>query len=137
MAEDVLRDIAPDELPILHQMASPPRLLDKFRSGAVGYGIETELVIVAPYVLLMITWARSIVVSEGKPIVEKRLRKLTRRVLRAEPSTLPAIPIEPDDPAAIKEAVRTYGKALGLAEDKAALLADAVIGRINGSPAGD
>jgi hypothetical protein len=132
-AEDVVGQLAPDELPLLRQLMARPTWRDRWQGNSIGYGIGSQLEIVAPYALLTVTWARSVVVGEAKTVLEKRLRELTRRVLRVPKEDAPTPPTLPSgavDPNELRAAVEKYASDLGMKRAKATLLADAVCGRV-------
>lgn len=95
IAEGVITELAPDELPLLQQLMTRPRWRDRLQGKSIGYGIDSALPVIAPYVLVVVVWARSVVTSEAKNVMELRLRALTRRLLLVhEPknTSLPPLP---------------------------------------------
>lgn len=87
---------------------------------------------VAPYVLVVVVWAKSVIGDEAKKVMDKRLRALTRRVLldnEPEKSSPPPSPAS-TNPDELRKAVASYAVTLGLSAERASLLADAVVGRM-------
>ena len=133
VAEEIVRSIAPSEVPLLRQLVRRPTLRDRFGSKSVGYGVDVDVTVIAPYALLAATWARSVVVGEAKVIIEKRLKRLTRRLLGEKEEKQvqpPASPTPPLNASELEDAVEQYALQLGLKKDKARLLANAVVGRV-------
>jgi hypothetical protein len=130
-AEQILTGLAPDELPLLKQLMRRPTWRDRFQGKAVGYGVDSAVTVVAPYVLLTVVWAKSIVENEAKSILGPRLRALTRRVLGVKDSEInpPDPPIEVN-PEELVKAVTEFAIDLGLKKAKAEVLASAVVGRV-------
>jgi hypothetical protein len=72
-------------------------------------------------------------VGEAKVIIEKRLKRLTGRLLgerQEEQVQPPASPTPPLSASELEDAVEQYALQLGLKKDKARLLANAVVGRV-------
>jgi hypothetical protein len=132
IAEDVVAMVAPDELPLLRQITARRRWHERLQGRSVGYGVDTAVTVVAPYVVLAVIWAKSVIGGEVRAVAEKRLRDLTRKLLHVEPSEIP-VPVGPPplDPAALVEAVVMYTDTLGgLTPEQSILLADALVGRL-------
>lgn len=130
-AEAALLAIAPNELPYLRQLMTARPWRDRLHGGSVGYGLESDVSLFAPYVLLAATWARSVVVDESRQIIEKRLRALTRRFFGVKEQVAPPErPTDSSDPQALREAVTVYAVLLGCDGAKARLLADAVVAAV-------
>jgi hypothetical protein len=136
LAELIIGDIQPDELELLRELVRRPGLFERRGGSSVGYGVDTAVAVIAPYVILLAVWVRAIVEAESKPIIEKRLRHLTRRLLRDEPATpFPVIP-EPGvirDVAKLRLSIIAYATSLGLPKRKAETLADAVLSHVRPS----
>jgi len=128
-ARQVLRRIAPSELPVLQELARRTSWRDRLRSGSLGYGWTDGAAIVTPYAILACTWARSVVLDEAKEITERRLRSATRRLLRGGEKKVdpPSVGGKSVQSAELEEHIVGYAIALGLDSAKAKVLGRAVL----------
>lgn len=143
VAQLVLRDAAPQELMIFNDVAeeyftdpsavlAPPE-----RDEAVGFGLDIALL--TPYVLAVTavvvqfvgTLVAEVVREEAKPRLAQIVRRLFTR--DEESDDVAAAEADPLDPAEVNE-VRAiafdHATALGLDDQRAQMLADAIAGRL-------
>jgi hypothetical protein len=141
LARHAVGDVAPEELLLFDQtaeqyFADPEGAVNpKHRDEALGFGLD--LAMLTPYVLavatsclgfLVKTVAETATSEATKPAIGDMLRRLTRRG-----------PQDPEGPVRLSgeqaEGVRAiaFGRAkdLGLSEERARVLADAVVGGLN------
>jgi hypothetical protein len=144
-AQQVLLDAAPEELAIFEETAEefhrdPDGVLRaQGKDEAVGFGLDVALL--TPYVLAVATSALSFLLStvadaaktEAKPVVAELVRRLFRRKAAPDdPDQAKAVPdpvtLSTDQAGQVREVAFARASDLGLSEDKARLLADAVVG---------
>ena len=143
LAQLVLEQAAPEELVIFDEsaaeyFANPQRVLDpKRRDEAVGFGLE--LAMVTPYVFAVVTScfgfllktvAETATSEAAKPAIGDLLRRFVRRGPGAKPESDAAV-LSKDQAAGVREVAFGRAKDLGLSEEQARLLADAVLGGLN------
>ncbi len=141
LARLVLEQAAPEELVLFEEtsaeyFADPERTLDPGRRDeALGFGLE--LAMLTPYVLAVATsclgfLARTIAetaTSETtKPVIGDLLDRLVRRK-KPLAGTTPMLTT--DQAAGVREVAFGRAKDLGLSEERARLLADAVVGGLH------
>ena len=143
LAQQVLETTAPEELAIFdvtaeEYFADPQGVLDaENRDEAVGFGVE--LALITPYILavakpviqLLATMVGDAVQKEGQPSVNGFIRRLLGR---REPGSPAADPLTHDQLALVRKVALERGQLIGLKEDRAELLADAIAGGISVAP---
>lgn len=144
-AQEVLSQAAPEELAIFEETAEefhrdPEGVLTaQGKDEPVGFGLDVALL--TPYVLAVATSALSFLLStvadaakaEAKPAIGDLVRRLFRRKGapddRDQPSAEPdPVALTSDQVGQVREVAYARATDLGLSEDKARLLADAVVG---------
>ena len=147
-AREVLASVAPEELAIFDETAEeyhrdPDRVLSaKGRDEAVGFGLDLGLL--TPYVLAVaapvLTYLLGTVVdaakAEAKPIVRDLVHRLFHRRKAAEtaPGAQPdaePIQLSAAEAAKVRDVAFARASDLGLPQERARLLADAVVGGLN------
>lgn len=130
----VVDEIQPDEHDVAVDLLNSSRGGMFGRRGAVGHGAQFDLTTITPFVTLFVVWVSGVVVGETKAQLEKRIRKLIRRLFKI---TEIAFPIDSEgtgdanlDWEKLESDVSTWGKALGLKAAKAEILAELVVGRV-------
>jgi hypothetical protein len=141
LARLALEEAAPEELVLFPETAEeyfqdPQAVLDpERRDEALGFGLDIAML--TPYVLAVATPVIRFLVStvaeavgeEAKPLVVRIVRRLFRR---SDPASKAAgeaqTPLSSDQARQVRELAYQRAKGLGLDEDRAALLADAVVG---------
>jgi hypothetical protein len=148
LAQQVLETTAPEELAIFDEtaeeyFADPEGVLEaKGRDEAVGFGLE--LALLTPYILavaraviqLLATMVGDAVKKEGQPAVNGFIRRLFGRHDPGTPAPAALSPaaLTPDQLAAVRKVALERARLIGLKEDRAALLADAIAGGISVAP---
>lgn len=143
----VLEQTVPEELLILDQTAEdyftdPRAVLEPARRDEpLGFGLDVSLV--APYVLAVavpvVQYLASLVADGVKDAAASAVADRVRRSFRRAPSaaTLPRgegaptpVLLSPDQARWIHEATEQRARALGMPDDQARVLADAVVGSL-------
>jgi len=136
LAELVLQRTAPDEVPELPDVAEeyfadPQAVLAARRSDEpLGFGLELAmlapivLAIATPVVGFLVDVAKDLIKDAAKPHVNAAAQRLLRRP-RQPP---PAVTLSPQEAGTIRDSARSQAVTLGLSEQQAALLADAIVG---------
>jgi hypothetical protein len=141
LARLALEQAAPEELVLFPETAEeyfrdPQAVLDPGRRDeALGFGLDIAML--TPYVLAVATPVIRFLVStvaeaageEAKPLVTRIVRRLFRRSDSASEaaSEVPA-PLSAEQARRVRELAYQRAKGLGLDDDRAALLADSVVG---------
>jgi hypothetical protein len=138
LARRALASTAPEELPLFDDFAGqyyadPRGVLAPGKDESVGFGIE--LALLTPYLIELATAAvRALgsmfgdaVKAEGTPYVRSLIRKLFRL---PDPAAAPAkaAPLSQAQARFVRDVALQRAKDIGLAPDKAGLLADAITG---------
>jgi hypothetical protein len=139
LAQDVLADVAPQEVPIYPAVsrayfADPARALKRRRTGdaALGFGADSLTVLMTPVVLHILSGVFEILTDAAKKAVEEGLAKEIPEALKAMlrrfglsaasiPSPLGKVQLE-----LIRETVLQEARKLQLPEDKIEAIANAV-----------
>lgn len=140
LAQLVLEQAAPEELVIFDESAAeyfadPARVLDpKRRDEAVGFGLE--LAMVTPYVFAVVTsclgfMVRTVAETATSEAAKPAIGDLLRRFVRRGPGGGDATSLSKDQADGVREVAFGRAKDLGLSEEQARLLADAVLGGLN------
>lgn len=140
---DVVEQVAPEELPVFEETASeyfadPDAVLNpRRRDEAVGFGLDA--VLATPLVLAVVThvlqYLGSVVVEaidgEVRPWLVRVVRRLLRRKDAPEVVTRGPVPrLTPEQVMAVRDVARARARALGVQDEQADLLADAIVGRL-------
>src|SRR5579875_2721696 len=136
IAHRALHTVAPEELPVFDETATEffadpvAAMSTDRRDQAVGFGLD--LALVTPF-LLSITSAvvgalagmlRDAVTQEGA----EALGAAVRRVLRLGRESGPSSPLSAEQARQLRQVALERARALGMDEDRAGTLADAVVG---------
>ena len=106
------------------------------REESVGFGLDHALLTL--YVLavasMVVTWLGTTVAEaarqESTAVVTSWVRRLFRRSQQSSPAQEPVRPLSIDQAHRIHEVAFQRAKALGLDDDKAALIADSFVGAV-------
>jgi hypothetical protein len=140
LAALVLDSLAPEELPLLGEtadeyFADSSAVLDPARRDeALGFGLSVDLLspyvlaVVTPVVHFLLTAVADAMKQEARPRVEEFVRRLFRR--HREPDRVETIGLKPDQARHLREITIARARAVGVAESRAALLADAIVGSL-------
>jgi hypothetical protein len=142
LAQLVVEDVAPEELVLFEDtsaeyFADPDGVLDpRGRDEPVGFGLD--LVMITPYALAVVascvgflvkTIAETATAEATKPAICDFLRRVVHRRSGADAEATEAL--SRDQAGAVREVALGRAKDLGLSEEQARLLADAVVGGLN------
>jgi hypothetical protein len=141
LAHQILSEVAPEELVLYEETAreyyaDPHALLDpKRRDEALGFGLD--LAMITPVVILVaqsvLQWLANTVVDaaakEASSSVESYLRRLFRRAGGGKPATRPAA-LTADQAKQVRAVAYKQALAVGLAPDRARLIADSTAGAL-------
>ena len=142
LARLVLEQAAPEELVLFEEtsaeyFADPDRVLDpRGRDEALGFGLD--LAMLTPFVLAMVTSCLAFVaktVAEtatseaAKPAIGDMLQRFLRR--RHAGSITEVAALTGDQAEGVRQVALGRAKDLGLSEERARLLADAVVGGLH------
>ena len=144
LAQQVLQTTAPEELAIFDEtadefFADPQGVLEaEGRDEAVGFGVE--LALLTPYVLIAVKAVIQLLASmlgdavkkEGQPSVDSFIRRLFGR---HEQGSSGPVALTPDQLALVRKVAAERARLVGLKQDRADLLADAIAGGISVTPA--
>jgi hypothetical protein len=145
LAQSVVAEAAPDELVVFDEtaeeyFADPDQTLDaQGRDEAVGFGIDLALLtpfvlaVATPVIKLLATMVHDAVKSEGQPVVTALVRRLLRRGPDAGANDR-VVALTADQVSRVRDVAFDRGRAVGLPEGRAALLADAIVGGIVVAP---
>jgi hypothetical protein len=143
-AKQVLADVAPEELAIFDETAEeyhqdPQGVLSaEGRDEAVGFGLDIALL--TPYVLAVAGAVVSFLVDtigdaakeESKPVISDWVHRLFRRGHSDEKAhEEPAANLSPEQAAQVRQVALARAHDLKLSDEKARLLADAIVGGLN------
>ena len=149
IAADVLAEVAPEELPQLDAALAelerdPDRVVrprdDELGFGEVIFGATTALVVTWMVEQVLGFAAGLVLETATKPLRSRLVRFLLRippirRFRRRRPlATAPPRPLTPQELATVKAATLESAATAGVAPNVAALLADAIIGRLATQP---
>jgi hypothetical protein len=141
IARRALEVAAPDELVLFDDTTAdyfrnPHAALDgRDRDESVGFGLDMAMV--TPYLIAMATSAvqllgtivRDAVQQEGTAAAAALIRRLFRLSPRGVAAQQPApAPLSVEQARYVRDGAVAKGRALGLDDDKATLLADAIVG---------
>jgi hypothetical protein len=148
LAADVLEQTAPEELAVFDETADdyfrdPQAVLDpRRRDEAVGFGIEVSLLapfvlaVATPVVQFLVATVRDAAKDEARPLVAQLVRRLFRRdqprhegTPDSEPGPQPK-PLTEEQARTVRRIAFERAQALGLPENTASVLADAVVGGV-------
>jgi len=138
----VVERLAPEEMPIFSDVtadyfAAEERVTERRRRDEpLGFGVD--LALLTPYVLAVSgvvvqflgSLATDLVKDATKPVAQNLVRRMLDQ-LTGRPTEEAAIVLDPAQLTAIRDASYTQACALGLPQDRAALLADAVVGNLH------
>ncbi|MCO1659840.1 hypothetical protein [Pseudonocardia humida] len=139
LARQVVGRLAPDELavfdPVAQEYFADPQavLSPARREEAVGFGLD--LAMLTPYALAVagpvVTWLVATVSTAAREESEARITSWVRGLFRRGPAPGPPVPPLTDEQARTvhRIAVR-QARAVGLPDQQAALVADAIVGAI-------
>ena len=150
-AKQVLAEVAPEELAIFDETAQeyhedPQGVLSaRGRDEAVGFGLD--LAMLTPYVLAvsgpvlayLLKTVSDAAKKESQPLIADWVHRLFRHGHRdqkadpdkkAEPAE-PQVTISPEEAARVREVALARAHDLKLPDEKARLLADAIVGGLN------
>lgn len=141
-ARAAVSEVDEHELPLLEDVLDPPRrLFPRWKSEAVGFGVDDAVHWVSPYAVAAALWYSRIWYDETKSVVESRTRKFVRALLRQEapPEVEPPAPVAHtgltgEQLSGHVRAVHQYAVALGLDEARAEVLAKAMVGALLDPP---
>jgi len=143
LTEQVLQGIAPEELPflddVLNEFGHDPdaALKGRSREEAVGFGLELQLV--APYVVAVagaaVHFLLDILMDELKDETRAKIAETVHGWItgKKEPggqSPPGPPPLNAEQARRVRNVALVKATDLGLAEDRAALLADAIVGAV-------
>lgn len=146
IAVDVVTRVAPEELPTFTgtaeaYFANPKHVpgTQKHKEDTLGFGLDTAIVYLTPYILVATTEVVEFIVEQVKGSVKeaaaKRVSAFIRNIFKRcrssngkETITVSALSL--DQRAQLRQRVIEKARQLGLAEAKAELLADAVVGSL-------
>lgn len=144
LAQHVLEVRAPEELVLFDEsadefFADPERVLAAGgRDEAVGFGVELALLtpfvlaVVTPVVQLLVNMIGAAATKHGQRSVDDLVRRLLRRP-STDSSNADAEPppvLSADQLALVRTVALDRSRTVGLPEDQAALLADAIVGGV-------
>lgn len=147
LAQHALAIRAPEELALFDEtaeeyFADPQGVLEaKSRDEAVGFGVEFALL--TPYILAVATSVIHLLASmvgdavkkEGQPSVNGLVRRLLgRRGEDSPPGPEQPDPLTHEQLTLVRNVALERGRVIGLPQDQAALLADAIVGGISVTP---
>jgi hypothetical protein len=148
LAQTVVAQEEPDELAVFDEtadeyFADPERALEaQERDEAVGFGIDLALLtpfvlaVATPVIQLLVTMVQDAVRSEAQPVITALVRRLLHRG-PTEPDAGGAdrvVALTADQVSRVRDVAFDRGRAVGLPEGRAALLADAIAGGIVVAP---
>ncbi|MFH9763623.1 hypothetical protein ACH4MJ_26870 [Streptomyces anulatus] len=138
LVQDVVTEVAPEELPLIAGLAGFDDATAVRRLGGgdrrrepLGFGLGEVAALVTPVVWLALdqavqrilgTWVDKVITETGTA-----LRRLFRRPA-SEPVTIP--PLTPEQLALVRESVLTMAARRGLEPERATVIADAVVTRL-------
>ena len=145
LAREVVAQVAPPELPIFNAASkayfdNPDQALrQRSRDEMLGFGVES-IALLTPYALaiakpvvalLMRELAKQVQAQSSDVILAWVRRLLRRRDQKAEEAAEPEVkPLTPEQLNRVRELALGKAREFDLEEDKAALLADAMVGRL-------
>lgn len=138
----VVERLAPEEMSIFSDVtadyfAAEERVSDRRRRDeSLGFGVD--LALLTPYVLAVSgvvvqflgSVATDLAKDATKPVAQNLVRRMFAR-LTGRPAQGDAIALNPAQLTGIRDASYRQALALGLPQDRAALLADAVVGNLH------
>ncbi|MEU7835122.1 MULTISPECIES: hypothetical protein [unclassified Nonomuraea] len=146
IARETVRRAAPEELPLFPMVATVyfdrGGRLPAGRAGRdemLGFGLESAVILLTPVVLPVVSAildqlaqdVARVVTDRGKDGLRRAMRALLRRTAEAENDALPPVPeLTPEQLARVRMTALEKARQMDLPEDKAELLADAVIGSL-------
>ncbi|WP_214402735.1 hypothetical protein [Pseudonocardia lacus] len=140
LARHVVDRLAPDEMavfdPVAQEYFADPQavLSPARRAEAVGFGLD--LALLTPYALAVagsvVTWLVTTVSTaareESEALVTSWVRGLFRRTRAPEPAAVP--PLTGEQAETVRRIAVRQARAVGLPDQQAALVADAIVGAI-------
>jgi hypothetical protein len=144
LAKQVLADVAPEELAVFDETAEeyhqdPQGVLSaEGRDEAVGFGLD--LALLTPYVLAVAGAVVTFLVNtigdaakkESKPVIADWVHRLFRRGQDdVEAQSEPQANLSLEQAARVREVALARAHDLKLSDEKARLLADAIVGGLN------
>jgi hypothetical protein len=142
LAELILQQTAPDEVPELPDIAeeyfADPNGVLTARGSDEPLGFGLELAMIAPIVLAVVTPVVAILGDIAKDLVKDAAKPhvtaAARRLVGPPQQPAPAMALNPQQACTIRETARAKAMTLGMSEQQAALLADAVVGSLVVAP---
>jgi hypothetical protein len=139
LAWQVVGRLAPDELavfgPVAEEYFADPQavLSPARREEAVGFGLD--LAMLTPYALAVagsvVTWLVATVSTAAREESEALVTSWVRGLFRRTAAPAPAVPPLSDEQArTVRRIAVQQGRAVGLPDQQAALVADAIVGAI-------
>lgn len=132
MVLEIVSELQPEERFLAADYFATSNRRRLFRGSPVDFGLETELNLITPSVTMVVIWAYGVVQGEVRAILEERIRGVVRKLFGIKD---PVLPPESSAPAVQKDfsALRTdlvkYGVTLGLAPEKAEILAELAVSK--------
>ncbi|MFF2852963.1 hypothetical protein ACFVT5_42775 [Streptomyces sp. NPDC058001] len=139
-ARRVVARIAPDELPAFSLLARSRTRATKLRDTPLGSGLDEITGAVTPVVMLVSGGALTALAAGTTEEIKNRSMHLTERLLDRLPCSLrrrelenvevPVEALSTEQLTAVRASVRAKAQGLGMREDQAEVLADAVVGEL-------
>lgn len=140
IARDALAEVSPAELPLLPAVERAyfqrGGSVTSDRESALGFGVGTELAALAPAALALATEVCSFAATqigeaakkEGSALISERVRLLFKRFHSGQQTS--ASGLSGAQLAAVRKLAHEKARALKIPEDRATLLADAIVGSL-------
>ncbi|MFJ9855787.1 hypothetical protein [Streptomyces sp. NPDC101150] len=146
LARRAVTELAPDELPLFNATSAAyfaaPRQATRHRNAddMLGFGLEAAVTLITTGALaaatevakILMTQAAEAATTAARESSQSAVRRLMARVARRrEPVTAEVAPISGEQLAHVRRVAYERVLAIGVPEDKANLVADAVVGGLN------
>lgn len=140
-ARRVVARVAPEELPAFALLSRPRARAPRVRDTPLGSGLDEMVGAVTPVGVLVSGWALTAVAGGAAEEIKNRSMRLTRSLLdrlpqrtrrRAETEEVEVAveALSADQLGRVRASVQAKAVALGMPEDQAGVLADAVVGEL-------
>ncbi|WP_448620534.1 hypothetical protein [Geodermatophilus sp. URMC 65] len=137
VARDVVAQLAPQELADFDAaaeayLAAPSRVRRRLnKDDPLGFGVEEISVLLSPVALAVAqSTLETLAQDAARSSITAMGARLRRFLLRHRRVRRERTPLSPDQLADVRRGAMEKGKQLGLDDQRAALLADAIIGRL-------
>jgi hypothetical protein len=144
LAQRVVEVTAPEEMVLFDEtaeeyFANPEGVLNAHgKDEPVGFGLELALLtpyilaVVTPVIQLLATMVADALKAEGQPSVTGFIRRLLHRPMpsSASPQGDPSPSLSTDQLSLVRKVALERGMGVGLPDQQAALLADAIVGGV-------